>query len=46
MRDLVESCNIDMVINVGKVLEEYLKGSILDLVECYLCLRDTYFLFQ
>ena len=32
-----------MVINISKVLAEYLKGSILGLVECCLCLSDVFY---
>ena len=32
-----------MAINVSNSLVEYLKGSILFLVECYLCLSDVFF---
>ena len=32
-----------MAINVSNSLVEYLKGSILFLVECYLCLNDVFF---
>ena len=33
-------CNIVMVINISKVLAIYLKDSIFDLVESYLCIRN------
>ena len=31
-----------MATNISKVLVRYLKGSILDLVECCLCLNDVF----
>ena len=40
---LVESYKIAMAINVSKVLVEYWKGSILDLVECCLHLSDVFY---
>ena len=43
--DLVERFNIAMTLNINKVLVKHLKGSILDLAECCLCLCDA-FLFQ
>ena len=43
--DLVERFNIAMTLNINKVLVKHLKGSILDSVECCLCLCDA-FLFQ
>ena len=32
-----------MVINITKLLAEYLKGTILDLAECCLCLSDVFY---
>ena len=43
--DLVERFNIAMTLNINKVLVKHLKVSILDLIECCLCLCDA-FLFQ
>ena len=32
-----------MAINISKVLEKYLKFSVFDLGECYLCLGDVFY---
>ena len=43
IHDLFKRCNIFMGINLCKVLIKYLKGSILDLDKCYLCLSDDFY---
>ena len=43
IHDLFKRCNIFMGINISKVLIKYLKGSILDLDECYLCLSYVFY---